>query len=168
MYVSPNCPLPRNSLDPVTACEAAHAKRITQGLETSVQNAFRASRAIAGPESFASFSPQLAREVKRYQDGMKAANGTHAVQPVNRRAEVMAAPIVLPLNVSEEEYGSCCPRGVPPYLGMQTSSCTGPWADASLHRNWQRVGNGNGPVDWKTWLLVAAGGFGLYAMNKER
>lgn len=110
-YVSPNCPLPRNSYDPVTACEAARAKKIVSDMEQAVSNAYAASQMIAGPSAFTSFGPNVVIDVARAQNGMQAAQMQVKAPPVNVAGEMIAAPIVVPLNVTEEEYGSCCVRG---------------------------------------------------------
>ncbi len=111
-YVSPNCPLPRNSFDQPTACEAARSKAIVDSMDASVRNAYRASQEIAAPSSFASFGQPVVDSAAYGQSRLKNANLQSL--PVSRpdfRSEIMNAPRVLPLNVSVDEYDSCCNRG---------------------------------------------------------
>lgn len=113
-YVSPNCPLPRNSTNPVTSCEAARAKKVVQNLEGLVNQGYRASQKIAGPESFAVFGAPVVRTVQQSQQQMGAARQMTAPKPATAAdawQEVRRAPRVLPLNVSVAEYESCCDRG---------------------------------------------------------
>lgn len=109
-YVNPNC-LPRNSYDPLTACEKARAAAIVSNMEQAVANAYRASQMIAGPSSFTSFGPAVVIDVARAQNGMQAAQMQVQAPPVNVATEMMAAPIVLPLNVTQAEYAGCSMRG---------------------------------------------------------
>lgn len=114
MYVRDTDPLPRNSQDPLTPCEVRRAKSSVQGMEQSVRNAQSASASIAGPSSFTQFGPAVVIDVARSQNGMAAA----AIPPVfmapSIQAEVMSAPTVLPLNVSQEVYAGCSRRGINP------------------------------------------------------
>lgn len=108
-YVTPN-PLPRNSADPVTACEAARAKQIVTNLENAVHQAYSASQQIAGPDSFRQFGPAVVIDVARSQNARAAAKNVDLPpRPVAQQAE-LPAPTVLPLNVSPDEYNSCCQR----------------------------------------------------------
>lgn len=111
MYVRDTDPLPRNSQNPQTACEAKWAKATVDGMEQSVQKAYRASQAIAGPESFRQFGPAVVIDVARSQNARSAASLPVVFQPANVKAQVQAAPRVLPLNVSPEQYSGCSLRG---------------------------------------------------------
>lgn len=116
MYVQPTDPLPRNSQDPLTACEVRRAKSTVDSMEQSVRNAQQASATIAGPSSFAQFGPAVVIDVARSQNGMASAGITKiAPSPSqNVRMELMAAPQVLPLNVTVQEYSGCSMRGSGP------------------------------------------------------
>jgi hypothetical protein len=81
-------------------------------MEQSVQNAYQASQAIAGPESFTQFGPAVVIDVARSQNAKAAASLPVVFQAPNVQAQLQAAPQVLPLNVSPEEYGGCSIRGV--------------------------------------------------------
>ncbi len=122
-YVSPNCPLPRNSSDPVTACEAARAREIVSGMEASVNDAFANSRKIASPQSFAQFGQPVVQSAVNGQNRLKQAD-IRSVPKValNVRQEVANAPRVLPLNVSPDEYDSCCNRGTNALRPVQVAS----------------------------------------------
>lgn len=112
MYVSPDWPLPRNSFDPVSACEAARAASIVQSMEQSVQDAYRAVNTIAGPSSFSQFGPAVVTDVARSQNALAAAGlpvVSAGVAP-SVATEMIAAPIVLPLNVTVTEYSGCGDR----------------------------------------------------------
>ncbi len=113
-YVSPQGPLPRNSYDPVTACEAARAQAIVQSVEDAATRGKWASAQIAGPSSFRQFGAGVVIDVARSQNGMVAASGTSAPpkQSSSVAAIQRAAPRVLPLNVSTEEYAGCSVRGI--------------------------------------------------------
>jgi hypothetical protein len=113
-YVSPNCPLPRNSQDRVTACEAARAKSVVDGMEQSVANAYKASQQIARPASFAQFGTPVVQSVQQGQAQIAAARRADIqTKPTASDVwqEVRSAPKVYPLNVSVQEYESCCDRG---------------------------------------------------------
>lgn len=114
MYVQPTDPLPRNSQDPLTACEIARAQNTVNAMEQAVANAQAASASIAGPSSFAQFGPAVVIDVARSQNGMAAASLPVSVQPLNVQAAVQSAPTVLPLNVTPEVYGGCSRRGIVP------------------------------------------------------
>jgi hypothetical protein len=113
MYVQPTDPLPRNSQDPLTPCEIARAQATVNAMEQAVANAQAASASIAGPSSFAQFGPAVVIDVARSQNGMASAGiATLPVSPsVNIQMELMAAPKVLPLNVTVQEYSGCSTRG---------------------------------------------------------
>jgi hypothetical protein len=116
MYVQPTDPLPRNSQDPLTACEIARAQATVNAMEQAVANAQAASASIAGPSSFAQFGPAVVIDVARSQNGMASA-GIATLQPSlapNIQMELMAAPKVLPLNVTVQEYSGCSTRGSGP------------------------------------------------------
>jgi hypothetical protein len=112
MYVRDTDPLPRNSQDPQTACEAARAALVVSNMEQSVQNAYAASQAIAGPESFTQFGPAVVIDVARSQNARAAATLPVVFTAPNLQMELQAAPRVLPLNVSPEQYSGCSIRGV--------------------------------------------------------
>src|ERR1035437_4602411 len=115
MYVQPTDPLPRNSQDPLTACEIARAQAAVNAMEQAVANAQAASASIAGPSSFAQFGPAVVIDVARSQNGMAAASIPVPVnQPLNLQAAVMSAPTVLPLNVIPNVYSGCSQRGIMP------------------------------------------------------
>jgi hypothetical protein len=116
MYVQPTDPLPRNSQDPMTPCEIARAQATVNAMEQAVANAQAASASIAGPSSFAQFGPAVVIDVARSQNGMASAGiATLPVSPsVNIQMELMAAPKVLPLNVTVQEYSGCSMRGSGP------------------------------------------------------
>jgi hypothetical protein len=111
MYVRPTDPIPRNSENPQTACEARYAKLVVDNMEQSVQNAYRASQMIAGPESFQQFGPAVVIDVARSQNARAAASMVPVFQTVSPNAALQSAPIVLPLNASPEQYGGCSIRG---------------------------------------------------------
>jgi hypothetical protein len=111
-YVSSNGPLPRNSQDPQTSCEAARAASIVNDMENAVNNAYSASMTIAGPNAFTSFGPAVVIDVARSQNAMAAAGLAKSnTQHANVAQAMMAAPIVLPLNVTDAEYFGCSRRG---------------------------------------------------------
>jgi len=111
-YVSSNGPLPRNSQDPQTACEKTRAAQIVNDMEKAVNSAYSASMTIAGPNAFTSFGPAVVIDVARSQNAMAAAGLAKSNnQPVNVAQAMMAAPIVLPLNVTDAEYFGCSKRG---------------------------------------------------------
>jgi hypothetical protein len=85
-------------------------------MEQAVANAQAASASIAGPSSFAQFGPAVVIDVARSQNGMASA-GIATLQPSlapNIQMELMAAPKVLPLNVTVQEYSGCSTRGSGP------------------------------------------------------
>lgn len=106
-YVRDTDPLPRNSYDPQTQCEADRASCIVNGMEQSVANAQWASGQIAGPGSFSQFGPAVVIDVARSQNAMVAAGRPVVMQQPSVSLEMMAAPTVLPLNVTPEEYNGC-------------------------------------------------------------
>lgn len=108
-YLTPS-PLPRNSFDGVNACEAARARQIVNGMETLVANAQRASQMIAGPDSFRSLGAAVVIDVARSQNALAAAHAVGVPAKADPKAENLAAPTWLPLNVSVDEYNSCCQR----------------------------------------------------------
>lgn len=112
-YIRPDSPLPQNSQSRVSPCQAARAKATVDAMENAVAIAYAASQQIAGPDSFRSFGPAVVIDVARSQNAMAAANDRSVGIPAqpNVRAEMMSAPVVLPLNVSVDEYASCCQRG---------------------------------------------------------
>lgn len=124
MYVSPDWPLPRNSFDPVSVCEAANAAAVVASMEQSVNDAYRATMTIAGPSSFTPFGPAVVTDVARSQNALAAANlSALAAPPASVASELVAAPVVLPLNVSVEEYSGCGRRSAglaPVPLAKQT------------------------------------------------
>jgi hypothetical protein len=97
----------------LTACEIARAQNTVNSMEQAVANAQAASASIAGPSSFAQFGPAVVIDVARSQNGMASAGiATLPVSPsVNIQMELMAAPKVLPLNVTVQEYSGCSTRG---------------------------------------------------------
>ena len=119
MYVRDTDPLPRNSQDPQTACEANRAKALVDGMEQSVQNAYAASQMIAGPNSFTQFGPAVVIDVARSQNARAAASLPVTFSPPNLQGEMQAAPRVLPLNVSPEQYGGCSIRGTDAITAIQ-------------------------------------------------
>jgi len=107
MYVRDTDPLPPNSQAPSSDCYD-WGVCLQQSMAQSVANAQAASAQIAGPESFAEFGPAVVIDVARSQNDMAAANlAVTPSQPPNVSGELMAAPRVLPLNVSPEEYSGC-------------------------------------------------------------
>lgn len=110
-YVRDTDPLPLNSETPSSAC-ADWGKCLQDSMAVSVANAQAASAMIAGPSSFRSFGPAVVIDVARSQNAQAAA-GVAALpaQAVSVAGEMMAAPTVLPLNVTEEEYSGCSIRG---------------------------------------------------------
>jgi hypothetical protein len=83
-------------------------------MEQSVQNAFTASRQIAGPSSFTEFGAPVVADVIRSQSHMRDANRISAPPPktsADVRNQIRMAPQVVPLNVTDAEYSSCCQRG---------------------------------------------------------
>lgn len=110
MYVRDTDPLPPNS-QTATGC-ASWASDLVASMNASIANAQAASASIAGPASFAQFGPAVVIDVARSQNDMAAASVP--VSPVSPSLSVpsgmMAAPTVVPLNVTEEEYGGCCSR----------------------------------------------------------
>jgi hypothetical protein len=106
-YVSPDSPLPPNSLDPVSACQAKRNARAVQCLENAVATAYSASQQIAGPDSFRSMGTPVVIDVARSQNARAAASQPVVSVPPNVAAEMAAAPQMLPLNVPESEYGGC-------------------------------------------------------------
>ena len=108
-YVSPTCPLPRNSMDPVTPAEAARARQIV----TDVENAAITGQArVLQTSPAASFVPFGLPVAKQVQDARKrlvtASNPAAGIGGAHRQT---AAPRVVPLNVSQAEYSGCCVRG---------------------------------------------------------
>ena len=108
-YVRDTDKLPRNSWDPVSACEAARAKSVVDGIEALVAKGKAASAQIAGPESFRQLGAAVVIDVARSQNAQAA---LPMPQPGNVQAETRAAPRVLPLNVTEQEYSGCSMRGI--------------------------------------------------------
>jgi hypothetical protein len=106
----------------LTACEIARAQATVANMEQSVANAQAASASIAGPSSFAQFGPAVVIDVARSQNGMASAGIASAgiaklapsTSPNNIRMELLAAPKVLPLNVTVQEYSGCSMRGSGP------------------------------------------------------
>jgi hypothetical protein len=109
-YVSPNAPLPRNSQDPLTQCEANRAAKIVNTVEQLVANAKAASAQIAGPNSFREFGAGVVIDAARSQNAQAAAglvaSSPGAVQPAS-----MAAPQMIPLNATAAEFNGCAFRG---------------------------------------------------------
>src|ERR1039458_761665 len=120
MYVQPTDPLPRNSQDPQTACEATQAALVVSNMEQSVQNAYAASNMIAPPASFQQFGQGVVIDVTRSQAAQVAAGLPVVFQSPSIRTQLQAAPRVLPLNVTESEYNSCC-TGKGPVKQMQVA-----------------------------------------------
>jgi len=121
-YVRPDCPLPRNSINPPTACEAARSAAIVASIDTSVQNAYRASKQIAAPSSFSGFGQPVVDSAAYGQS--RLANADLQALPASRvdfRSEIAGAPQVLPLNVSQSEYDTCCNRGTDALAPVQVS-----------------------------------------------
>lgn len=114
-YVNPACGLPRNSMDPVTACEAARARDTVQGIEQAVATARTAAAQTAGPGSFASLGIPVVVDVARSQNARAAADMSAVASRVksSARQEMLAAPTVVPLNASPAEYNGCCGPGSP-------------------------------------------------------
>src|ERR1035437_5686290 len=110
-YVRDTDPLPRNSQDPQTACEAQYAAAVVANMEQSVQNAYAASQMIAGPNSFTQFGPAVVIDMARSQNAQAAAGLVPVFTSPNVQGERMAAPRVLPLNVSPEQFNGCSIRG---------------------------------------------------------
>jgi hypothetical protein len=197
-YISPNDPLPRNSADGITACEASRAASIVNGMEQSVANARAASASIAGPQSFAQFGPAVVIDVQQQQNGMFAANqlvpsqtGQAGQSQMSVAQEIMSAPRVLPLNVTEDEYGSCCtvkgpvkpmqiapqvltmPKRMPAPMLIPSSGMAGyragmgaPWGDAGSMPStagWPPYAG----VNWKWLALFAVAVAGLYVADKR-
>jgi len=107
-YVSSSCPLPRNSLDPVTPCEADRARSIVSGVEQAVANARAASASIAAPQTFAQVGGvPLVVDVARQQWGLFSR--TRGVDPVSLE-NILRVPEQVPLNVSEDDYYGCASR----------------------------------------------------------
>ncbi len=196
MYVRDTDPLPRNSQDPQTACEAARAALVVSNMEQSVQNAYAASNMIAPPASFQQFGPGVVIDVTRSQNAQVAAGAPVVFQPPNVQTQsqaTRAAPRVLPLNVTEDEYNSCCTRKGPvkpmqsapkvPIMPQRISTAlvsqslgglTGyrgmgaPWGDAGSRpttQGWPAQG-GNG-TNWKMVAICAAAIAGVYALGKR-
>jgi len=112
MYVRDTDPLPPNSGAPSSQCYD-WGVCLQKSMAQSVANAQAASAQVAGPESFRSFGPALVIDGARSQNARAAADAPILPSPpqsvVSR--ELLAAPKVVPLNVSEAEYGTCCTRG---------------------------------------------------------
>ena len=130
MYVRDTDPLPPNS-QTATGC-ASWASQLQASMAASIANAQAASASIAGPASFTQFGPNVVIDVARSQNAMSAAGVAVApsetpspsqyFQSVNVADEIMSAPTVLPLNVTEEEYGGCC--GTRNIAGLSRSVAT--------------------------------------------
>lgn len=169
MYVRDTDPLLRNSMDPVTPCEAAAARCVVQGVETAVQNARAASATIAGPESFSSFGPAVVRDAAQSQKEMSTRNQLPAIaaQSVQHQADLVAAPEIVPLNVSPEEYGSCAVKGSPALMPRPLTGSMTIWGDAGSVPSgpgWER------PASWgtaKTLGFLALAALGLWAMARS-
>jgi hypothetical protein len=193
MYVRDTDPLPRNSQDTQTAQEAQYAALVVSNMEQSVQNAYRASNMIAPPQSFAQMGPGVVLDVTRSQDAQVAAGAPVVFQSPSVQSQSQAAPRVLPLNVTEDEYNSCCtgkgpakPMQVAPkvpimpkrisnslvhqslgglvgYRGMGAA-----WGDAGSRPSTQGwpVQGGHG-TNWGMLALCAAAIAGVFALGKR-
>lgn len=105
MYVRDTDPLPPNS-QAATGC-ASWASDLQASMNASIANAQAASASIAGPSSFAQFGPNVVIDVARSQNDMAAASVP--LSPFALHVEGYSpSPSVVPLNVTEEEYGGCC------------------------------------------------------------
>lgn len=107
MYVRDTDPLPPNSQAPSSDCYD-WGVCLQQSMAQSVANAQAASAQIAGPESFSQFGPAVVIDVARSQNARAAADAVVLPSQVpNVSRETMAAPTVVPLDVSEEEFSGC-------------------------------------------------------------
>jgi len=107
MYLRDTDPLPPNSQAPSSDCYD-WGVCLQNSMAQSVANAQAASAQIAGPDSFSQFGPAVVIDVARSQNDLAAANlAVPPSQPPNVSREKLAAPRVLPLNVSEEEFSGC-------------------------------------------------------------
>jgi hypothetical protein len=193
MYVTPTDPLPRNSQDPQTACEAAQAALVVSNMEQSVQNAYAASNMIAPPASFQQFGPGVVIDVTRSQAAQVAAGLPVVFQSPSVRTQLQGAPRVLPLNVTESEYNSCCTGGVVkpmqvapkvPIMPQMISNSLvhqslgglmgyrrgmgAPWGDAGSRPStpgWP-VQGGHG-TNWNLLAICVAAFAGVYALGKR-
>lgn len=108
MYVRDTDPLPPNSQTPSSECYD-WGVCLQQSMAQSVANAKAASAQIAGPDTFRQFGPAVVIDVARSQNDLAATSLSSLPSPaINVSHELMAAPRVLPLNVTEEDYGGCC------------------------------------------------------------
>ena len=113
MYVRDTDPLPRNSQDPLTACEVARAQSIVSSMEQAVAKAQAASASIAGPSSFAQFGPAVVIDVARSQNGMASA-GITAIAPFPFRQSsngIAGGAESSALECHGQEYSGCSTRG---------------------------------------------------------
>jgi len=182
MYVRDTDPLPRNSQDPQTQCEAQYAALVVSNMEQSVQNAYAASNMIAPPASFAQFGPGVVIDVTRSQAAQVAAGAPVVFQSPNVQSQRQSAPRVLPLNVTEDEYNSCC-TGKGPVKQMQiapkvpimpkriSTALVGmgaAWGDAGSRPSTQGwPPQGAQGTNWKMLAICAAAIAGVYALGKR-
>ena len=110
MYVRDTDPLPPNSGAPSSQCYdwgVCFSKFMAQ----SVANAQAASAQIAGPNSFASFGPAVVIDIARSQNARATADAViPSPSPASQSRELLAAPKVVPLNVTEQEFSGCGAR----------------------------------------------------------
>jgi hypothetical protein len=117
-YVSPNAPLPRNSADPVSPCEALKACQIANGVDEAAARGRSRINQLAAPASFVSMGLPVVKQAVDAQKRLAAANTVGAVHgtgtaPAHPAAR-LPAPQIVPLNVTPAEYSGCCVRGVDP------------------------------------------------------
>jgi hypothetical protein len=151
-------------------------------MEQSVQNAYAASNMIAPPASFAQFGPGVVIDVTRSQAAQVAAGAPVVFQSPNVQSQRQSAPRVLPLNVTEDEYNSCC-TGKGPVKQMQiapkvpimpkriSTALVGmgaAWGDAGSRPSTQGwPPQGAQGTNWKMLAICAAAIAGVYALGKR-
>jgi hypothetical protein len=120
-YVSPNAPLPRNSADPVSPCEALKACQIANGVDEAAARGRSRINQLATPASFIPLGLPVVKQAVDAQARLAAANAPGSVAgsgsggvATTAQARRLPAPQIVPLNVTPAEYSGCCVRGVDP------------------------------------------------------
>jgi hypothetical protein len=189
MYVSPDSPLPQNSMDYPTACQTARAQAAVTAMDQAVSQAYGASQMIAPPASFAEFGPGVVIDAQRSQDGMRVAQSVDLIAARGDYQGFSMAPKVVPLNVSVDEYESCCQRGtdalqpikvnpprlvMPPMLGapMPVPNYGGlagiSWGNAAASRCPAASMQIRPGTNWRAVVFIGIGVLGVYALGRAR
>jgi len=109
-YVSSDAPLPPNSMDPPSTCEARYNASVVQSVENAAASGRAASAQVASPASFAPLGQGLVNDVTKSQAQLSA-SGSLVPLPDSGGSDLIPAPTILPLNVTTQEYSGCGMRG---------------------------------------------------------